>query len=908
MLASSKASTVPNWHNLKVVSVMAKRRRGSANGKGKDSKNKDRSLSTETDDKEGEGKSSGDVNLDESSAPKDPGGSEEEVNISNTESDNGNEPSSQENLMPIDIQQMILGDLQTAGGGDEIIVSREPAGDSIEDEMEIVAESPREEEYEVHTEGEEDEELVLTNDEDGEEGHQYVIVLDSDYEVTNHDDASQEISIQNLTELQEGSCEIITVVRESDYESSQESVDGIEEDCDNINAVIGTIDGIHCVKISQYNSDDELSIHEDEVEEDEIRVTEHETEIECFSSVGNDGDEVLVGNSENVDIEMLEAVRPPDIEDSTETKEPNCIEKINNSREIHVLQKECDRNYNTDHEVVTEELTSEPKFNVHENNCELVVETPKVTEIIGEVVIVEDKEIDEEFCVKDDETSLPQVACERLDSKPEESLDLPSSNKDLNVKIVEENCVPDSSESKDNRVTRTLRTRTKSVGLENKSLDLENKELSKKEDISSHIKFEHLENLQEHIISSNSSVSENMSSQVSDVSSQSPKKENSSSLHDFFDIERDNKVEIKGDVLVKEELSLKEESEKQATFRNRSGSTDTTGSESGSNSGSGRRRSGRIKSISSLKQSELDNSRSGGTGSMVTSTTTPPVPGYEADKPVKVKSRWRRSSELEMGSSNRRQLELDVINANLRLQMDSDNTMTPPPRSGQPSTPPYTPPPDREVEDILAKFQHLDCNEYLTDRSKSKDAKRMVCDCTLTKEELARGDMGCGEDCLNRLLMIECGARCMLGERCANKRFQNLEYAKCEVFKTEMKGYGLRALEDISPDTFLLEYVGEVLDPKEFRKRAKEYAKDKNLHFYFMALKSDSIIDATQKGNISRFINHSCDPNAETQKGEKPLNGSVELDHLFLNIVQLPPFFCYSSSYGSTSMACLLSR
>ncbi|KAG8257645.1 hypothetical protein J6590_045106 [Homalodisca vitripennis] len=42
--------------------------------------------------------------------------------------------------------------------------------------------------------------------------------------------------------------------------------------------------------------------------------------------------------------------------------------------------------------------------------------------------------------------------------------------------------------------------------------------------------------------------------------------------------------------------------------------------------------------------------------------------------------------------------------------------------------------------------------------------------------------------------------------------------------------------------------------------------------------------------------------------GEKPLNGSVELDHLFLNIIQLPPFFCPSSSYGSTSMACLLSR
>ncbi|XKL60654.1 hypothetical protein PGB90_007711 [Kerria lacca] len=33
-----------------------------------------------------------------------------------------------------------------------------------------------------------------------------------------------------------------------------------------------------------------------------------------------------------------------------------------------------------------------------------------------------------------------------------------------------------------------------------------------------------------------------------------------------------------------------------------------------------------------------------------------------------------------------------------------------------------------------------------------------------------------------------------------------------------------------------------------------------------MSLKSDCIIDATVKGNFSRFINHSCEPNAETQK------------------------------------------
>lgn len=31
----------------------------------------------------------------------------------------------------------------------------------------------------------------------------------------------------------------------------------------------------------------------------------------------------------------------------------------------------------------------------------------------------------------------------------------------------------------------------------------------------------------------------------------------------------------------------------------------------------------------------------------------------------------------------------------------------------------------------------------------------MVCDCFLTEEEIERGELGCGEDCLNRLLMIE---------------------------------------------------------------------------------------------------------------------------------------------------------
>ena len=63
-----------------------------------------------------------------------------------------------------------------------------------------------------------------------------------------------------------------------------------------------------------------------------------------------------------------------------------------------------------------------------------------------------------------------------------------------------------------------------------------------------------------------------------------------------------------------------------------------------------------------------------------------------------------------------------------------------------------------------------------------------------------------------------------------------------------------------------MEYVGEILGDLLFSKRVEAAARRGQEHFYFMALTTDAIIDATRKGNISRFINHSCEPNAETQK------------------------------------------
>ncbi|XP_014249645.1 histone-lysine N-methyltransferase SETD2 isoform X2 [Cimex lectularius] len=262
----------------------------------------------------------------------------------------------------------------------------------------------------------------------------------------------------------------------------------------------------------------------------------------------------------------------------------------------------------------------------------------------------------------------------------------------------------------------------------------------------------------------------------------------------------------------------------------------------------------------------------------VSTSTPPPPPLFDADKPVKVKSRWRRTSELEMGTGITSDSDTSVSSiSTFSIKSESQNspcldTPLPSPMASA-KLPLITTHP--EIEERLKTYETVTSNIYLLPRTKSKEAKRMVCDCTLTKEEISRGEKGCGDDCLNRLLMIECGSRCSLGTLCSNKRFQNCEYSKCEVVKTMKKGLGLIASFNIECGAFLMEYVGEVIDPKEFRKRAKDYSKEKSRHFYFMALKSDAIIDATFKGNISRFINHSCDPNAETQKWT--VNGELRI-------------------------------
>ena len=76
------------------------------------------------------------------------------------------------------------------------------------------------------------------------------------------------------------------------------------------------------------------------------------------------------------------------------------------------------------------------------------------------------------------------------------------------------------------------------------------------------------------------------------------------------------------------------------------------------------------------------------------------------------------------------------------------------------------------------------------------------------------------------------------------------------------KGWGLKSLQEIKIGTFVIEYVGELITMEEYVKRLERRVDN----WYFMSLDNARMIDGGRKGNLARFMNHSCDPNCVTQK------------------------------------------
>ena len=107
--------------------------------------------------------------------------------------------------------------------------------------------------------------------------------------------------------------------------------------------------------------------------------------------------------------------------------------------------------------------------------------------------------------------------------------------------------------------------------------------------------------------------------------------------------------------------------------------------------------------------------------------------------------------------------------------------------------------------------------------------------------------------------IYECNSKCSCPMDCANRVVQHGRKIPLCIFRTVNRGWGVKTLQSIKANTFITEYVGEVITSEEAEKRGKTYDDEGETYLFDLDFDDDQMftIDAKNYGNISHFFNHS---------------------------------------------------
>jgi SET domain-containing protein len=85
------------------------------------------------------------------------------------------------------------------------------------------------------------------------------------------------------------------------------------------------------------------------------------------------------------------------------------------------------------------------------------------------------------------------------------------------------------------------------------------------------------------------------------------------------------------------------------------------------------------------------------------------------------------------------------------------------------------------------------------------------------------------------------------------------------VRTSPVHGRGVFAVTQMSAGETILEYKGGLVAWKEAQRRYERSAAEGRAHFFF-DLNDGRVIDGAQGGNSARWVNHSCEPNCESEQ------------------------------------------
>jgi uncharacterized protein len=89
---------------------------------------------------------------------------------------------------------------------------------------------------------------------------------------------------------------------------------------------------------------------------------------------------------------------------------------------------------------------------------------------------------------------------------------------------------------------------------------------------------------------------------------------------------------------------------------------------------------------------------------------------------------------------------------------------------------------------------------------------------------------------------------------------QRVKEPPCEVRRSRIQGRGVFATRRIRPGQRIVEYSGERISNEEADRRYDEERMRRH-HTFLFTLDEDTVVDGARRGNVAKYINHSCDPN-----------------------------------------------